>query len=167
MNFIETIAARRSIRKFTDEPVSEEQVKTLLSAGMNAPTARNLQPWHFMIIKDRETINCMIEICPNGSLLKGAPMAIFVLGDVDISDAYCAVDCSAAVENILLAAQAEELGACWIGVYPRPERIKGLKELFSLPANIQPHSLIAIGHPAESKEPNNKYLEERIHMEKW
>ncbi|MBI9107648.1 MAG: nitroreductase family protein [Spirochaetales bacterium] len=121
MNFIETIAARRSIRVFTDEMVTDEQIKTLLTAGMNAPSARNMQPWHFMVIKDRKTINRIIEICPNGALLKGAPMAILVLGDLHISGDYCALDCSAAVENILLAAQAEELGACWIGVYPRPE----------------------------------------------
>jgi nitroreductase len=167
MNFIETIAARRSIRKFTGSSVSDEQIKKLLTAGMNAPSARNMQPWHFMIIKNRGTIDSIVEICPNGALLKGAPVAIFVLGDLDISSDYCAVDCSAAVENILLAAQAEKLGACWIGVYPRPERIAGLSKLFNLPSNIQPHSLIAVGHPGETKEPNNRYLDERIHTEKW
>lgn len=167
MNFIDTIAARRSIRKFTDEPVSEQQIKTLLGAGMNAPSARNSQPWHFMIIKDRGTIEKMVEHCPNGAFMKSAPVVIFVLGDLDISADYCPVDCSAAVENILLAAQAEDLGTCWIGVYPRTERIKGLKKQFNLPGNIQPQSLIAVGHPAETKEPNSRYLEDRIHLEKW
>ena len=167
MNTVETIAARRSIRKFTGEPVSEEQIKMLISAGMNAPSARNTQPWHFMIIKNRDTINKMIEICPNGTLMKGADTAVLVLGDLNDTDEYFVIDCSAAVQNMLLAAHEKGLGACWIGVYPREPRTQGIKDLFQLPEHIVPHSLIAIGHPAETKEPNNNYREERVHIEKW
>lgn len=167
MKFTDTIAARRSIRKYTDEPVSEEQIKVLLTAAMNAPSARNCQPWHFITIKDRNTIDSMVEICPNGALMKGAPLAILVLGDLELTDDYYIIDCSAAVENILLAAQAEGLGTCWIRVHPRQERVTGLKKLFDLPENIMPHSLIAVGHPGETKKPNNRFLEDRIHQENW
>ncbi|MBI9108935.1 MAG: nitroreductase family protein [Spirochaetales bacterium] len=167
MNTIETIAARRSIRKFTEVAISEEEITTLIAAGMNAPSARNTQPWHLMIIRNRETINSIIEICPNGSLMKGADTAILVLGDLNDTDDYFVIDCAAAVQNILLAAHELKLGTCWIGVYPREPRVEGLKKLFSLPEQIIPHSLIALGHPAESKPANNNYRENRIHMEKW
>ncbi len=167
MNTIETIAARRSIRKFTNDRVSDETIRTLLTAGMNAPSARNTQPWHFMVIKDKSTIDKMIECCPNGALMKGADTVIFVMGDLNDTDDYFVIDCSAAVQNILLAAHEESLGTCWIGVYPRQPRIEGLKKLFDLPEHIIPHSLIALGHPAESKKPNNNFREDRIHSEKW
>ena len=116
MNTIETIAARRSIRKFTDETVTDEQLKTLITAGMNAPSARGTQPWHFMVIRNRETISKMIECCPNGALMKGADVAVMVLGDLNDTDEYFVIDCAAAVENLLLAAHEEGLGTCWIGV---------------------------------------------------
>lgn len=167
MNTIETIAARRSIRKFTDKAVSEEKLKTLVTAGANAPSAKNTRPTHFMIIKNRDTINRMIDVCPNGSLMKGADTAIMVLGDLNDADDYFVIDCAAAVQNILLAVHEEGLGACWIGVYPRESRVDGLKKLFSLPDQIIPHSLIAVGHPAEQKSPNNNYREERVHRERW
>jgi nitroreductase len=167
MNISEAIAARRSIRDFTKAEVTDEDVKEFLSAGMNAPSARNTQPWHFIVIRDRDTINSIVEVCPNGSMLKKAPMAVLVLGDLNLTDDYWVVDCSAAVQNILLAAEAGGLGACWVGVYPRQPRIDGLKKLFSLPEEIMPHSLIAIGHPAEKKKPNNNYKKERVRYEKW
>lgn len=167
MNTIDTIAARRSIRKFTETRVNDEDLKTLLTAGMNTPSARNTQPWHFITIKNRETIDKMIEICPNGSMMKGADTAILVLGDLNDTDDYFIIDCAASVQNMLLAAHELKLGTCWIGVYPREPRVLGLKKLFSLPENIIPHSLIAIGHPAESKPPNDNYRETRLHREKW
>ena len=167
MNTIDTISARRSIRKFTEQNVTEEKLRTLIEAGMNAPSARNTQPWHFMIIRDRSTINSMIQCCPNGSLMKGADAVIFVLGDLNDTDEYFVIDCSAAVQNILLAAHEEGLGTCWIGVHPRQPRIDGLKKIFALPDKIEPHSLIAVGYPAEKKAPNNNFREERLHIEKW
>ena len=109
----------------------------------------------------------MIEICPNGSLMKGADTAVLVLGDMNDTDEMFTIDCSAAVQNMLLAAHEKGLGTCWIGVYPRPQRVEGLTELFKLPENIIPHSLVAIGYPAETKQPNNNYRTERVHIEKW
>ena len=167
MNIIEAIAARRSIRDFTEQEVTDEDVREFLTAGMNAPSARNTQPWHFIVIRDRDTIDKIVDVCPNGSMLKKAPMAVLVLGDLSLTDDYWVVDCSAAVQNILLAAEARDLGACWVGVYPRQPRIDGLKKLFGLPEEIMPHSLIALGHPAEKKAPNNNYKEDRIRYEKW
>ena len=164
---MQTIAARRSIRKFTDQSIPVDLLKKLIASGMNAPSARNTQPWHFIIIKERDTINRMIEICPNGSLMKGADAAILVLGDLNETDEMFVIDCAAAVQNILLAVHEEGLGACWIGVYPREHRVKGITELFELPGHIVPHSLIAVGYPAETKKPNNNYREDRVRIGKW
>ncbi|MDC7228059.1 MAG: nitroreductase family protein [Spirochaetales bacterium] len=167
MKATEIIAKRRSIRKFTEQSLSEKEINTLIQAGMNAPSARNTQPWHFMVLKNKDTIKKIVEICPNGSMLKGADTALLVLGDMNDTDDYFIIDCAAAVQNILLAAADEEIGACWIGVYPRQPRIEGLKKLFNLPDKIFPHSLIALGKPAESKSPNSNFRKERVHYEKW
>ena len=167
MNIFDIIASRRSIRTFSDESITETQIKTLLTAGMNAPSAMNTQPWHMMVIQNRETLNKLADICPNAQMLRHAPAAIMVMGDLNDSKDYFVIDCSAAVQNILLAARGEGLGSCWLGVYPRQPRVDGISEMFSLPKNIVPHSLIALGYPAETKGPNNNYRKERIHNEKW
>lgn len=167
MDIVQKIAERRSIRQFKADQLSRDEIEPLLKAGMNAPSARNTQPWHFLVITQRDTLDKLVEICPNGAMLKGAPAAILVMGDLGLTDDYWIIDCAAAVQNILLAASGEGLGACWIGVHPRQPRVEGLKKLFGLPEEIMPHSLIALGHPAETKEPNDRYLADRVRYEGW
>ncbi|MFW6377686.1 MAG: nitroreductase family protein [bacterium] len=167
---MESIFTRRSIRKYTDKDINDEKLKSLLKAGMAAPSARNEQPWHFIVIREREKLNKITSIHPYSGMLKGAPLAILVCGDKRVLPdnaeedfGYLIVDCSAATQNILLQAESEGLGAVWLGIYPRKERMDGLKELFSLPEHIVPVSLISVGYPAEKKPVNDRYLEERIH----
>jgi nitroreductase len=166
---MKAILERRSIRKYTDEPISDQDIKELLQAAMAAPSAGNQQSWEFIVVNDREILNKIPEVHPYSQMLKMAPLAIIVCGNMDKErhEGYWVQDCSAATENILIEAQYKGLGAVWLGVYPRKERIRGLKELFSLPENIIPLSIVSIGHPAESKEPSNRYDQSVIHINKW
>jgi len=163
---IQTIFARRSIRKYTHEPVSEADVKTLLEAAMAAPSASNLKPWHFIVVTERQTLDNLAEAHPHGKMLFQAPLCIGVCGDPAASR-YWAQDCSAATENLLLAATALGLGAVWLGVYPREERVAAVRQVLGIPETIVPLNLISIGHPAEEKEPRTQYDEARVHREGW
>lgn len=165
--FIQTIFARRSIRVYTDEPVVEEDIQTLLKAAMAAPSASNRKPWRFVVVTERETIDALAEVHPHGKMLFEAPLCIAVCGDLTEMERYWVQDCSAATENLLLAATALGLGAVWLGVYPRDERVKAVRPILDMPQNATPLNLIAIGHPAEEKEPRTQYDESRVHRERW
>jgi len=169
MDVIEAIISRRSIRKYTGESVTDKQVETLLKAGMYAPSAVNKQPWHFIVFRDRKVIEEIIKIHPNGRMLENSDVAILVCWDENLQHdvGYGPVDCSAATQNILLAAHGTGLGAVWVGIYPRENRIKGIHKLFKLPEHIKPFSIISVGHPAEKKELPDRFKKERIHYEKW
>jgi len=163
---IQTIFSRRSIRKYTAESVSEADIKTLLEAAMAAPSASNNKPWHFVVVTERETLDALAKAHPYGKMLAQAPLCIAVCGDPVISD-YWEQDCSAATENLLLAGTALGLGAVWLGVYPREQRITFTRQILSIPENIVPLNLISIGHPAEDKEPRTQYDEARVHRGHW
>lgn len=166
---METIFKRRSIRKYTDEPVSEDSILSFIKAGMNAPSAGNEQPWYFVIIDDREILNRIADFHPYAQMLRHAPAAILVCGDPSMEkhEGYWVQDCSAATENILLEITSQNYGGVWIGVFPREERVEALRELLNIPGNIVPFSLIGLGNPAEHKEPNNKFNNDRIRRNKW
>ncbi len=165
--FIQTILARRSIRKYTDEPVRKEHIKTLLEAAMAAPSASNRKPWQFIVVTERPTLHALAEAHPHGKMLADATLCISVCGDLTEMERYWAQDCSAATENILLAVTALGLGAVWLGVYPREDRVAAVREVLQLPEIITPLNLISIGHPAEEKEPRTQYDETRVHWEHW
>jgi len=167
MDALEVLFTRRSIRKYTDEPVTEENLKTILGAGMNAPSANNRQPWHFVVVEDRAKLNAIMEVHPYSRMLAEAPIAIVVCGDTTISASFWPQDCSAATENILLAARALDLGTVWMGVYPGEERVNDIQALFNLPQHIQPLAIIALGHPAEEKGRVDRYKAERVHKNGW
>ena len=159
---------RRSIRAFhRDKPVEEKDIKALLEAGMAAPSARNLKPWHFIVVTDREMLDKLSVAHPYAEMLREATLCIVVCADPEISERYWVQDCSAATENILIAAANIGLGAVWLGCHPREERKKAIKPLLGIPENIELLSLIAIGHPAEEKEPRTQYDETRVHRERW
>lgn len=126
MEALEAIYTRRSIRQFTDQPVEAEKIESLLRAAMQAPSAHNKQPWHFLIINDRSLLNQIADFHPYAKMLYKAPLALAVCGDLgkESNDRYLALNCAAATQNILLAAHGLNLGAVWIAVYPREERIK-------------------------------------------
>ena len=166
---IDFILTRRSIRKYTSETISEKDVELLLKAASYAPSANNYQPWHFIVISERILLDQLSVVHPYGKMLKYAPMAILICGDSNIQEmiGYQAVDCSAATENLLLAAHAIGLGGVWLGVYPREQRMKDIKQLFNLPDNINPINLVSIGHPAEEKPFPERFNIEKIHFNKW
>jgi nitroreductase len=164
------IFERRSIRKYTDAPVSDESVNELLEAAMAAPSASNQQPWEFVIINDKNIMDHIAEIHPHAQMIKDAQVAIAVCADLDRdkkNSGYWIQDCSAATENILLEAQYLGLGAVWLGIYPREDRVKGVKELLALPERVIPLSIVSIGYPAEEKEPSGRYDKSRVHKNRW
>jgi nitroreductase len=169
MDLFDAINTRRSIRKFTKEPISEKLTELIIKAAMQAPSARNFQPWHFIVIDDRSLLKDIPKFHPYAAMLETAPMAIAVCGDFSLEKSieYIALDCAAATQNMLLAAHGISLGAVWLGIYPREKRIEGLKKLLSLPESIIPISLVALGHPAEYHPPVSRFKPERFHRNVW
>jgi len=165
--FIETIFARRSIRKYESEPVSEADIKTLLEAAMAAPSASNRKPWRFIVVTERQTLDALAEAHPHGKMLFEATLCISVCGDLTEMERYWVQDCSAATENLLLAAVGLGLGAVWLGVYPKQDRVAAVRQVLDIPEHITPLNLISIGHPAETKEPRTQYDQTRVHRERW
>jgi nitroreductase len=166
---LETIRKRRSIRKYQDRPIQDDIIETLLRAAMQAPSARNLQPWEFIVIRDRETLGRIPDYHPYSSMVPEAGAAVLVCGNTvrQVDPGYIAQDCSAAVENLLLEAVNQGLGAVWLGVFPRKERIDGMVELFDLPPHIIPVALVSLGYPAEDPGFQDRYDPEKVHRERW
>lgn len=171
MDAMEAILTRRSIRRYTDEPVDEGIIEQLLEAAMAAPSAHNEQPWHFVVIDERAILDGVTEFHPYSRMLKEAPLAIAVLADrellADGSVDFWIQDGSAATQNLLLAAHALGLGACWLGICPRPELIVSLRKLLGLPDRIEPLAVVALGHAAEEKSPPAYFKPDRVHRNHW
>lgn len=169
MNKLDLFFARRSVRKFTDQSVTREELEGLLSAAMSAPSACAKDPWRFIVIQDKKRLEEVAESLPHGKFLPKAAAGIIVCGDIAEAHAgelsYLLQDCSAAIENLLLAITASDLGACWLGVHPREDRIAHIVKMFELPANIIPVGVIALGHPAEKHMPRNRYKAQYVTWE--
>ncbi|MGI9536132.1 MAG: nitroreductase family protein [Desulfocapsaceae bacterium] len=158
---LDFIFQRRSVRLFTSEPVTDAQIKAILQAGMSAPSARARDPWRFIVTRQPEDLEAMMAIAPNGSMLKGAAAAFLVCGDIGAAhenqESYMLQDVSACVENMLLAINGLGLGGCWIGIHPRKERIKGMRDYFNLPDAIIPIAGIALGQPLKKPEKRTRF----------
>lgn len=158
--------ARRSVRRYTTQPVADDTLRDLLEAAMAAPSAVAKDPWRFWVIRDQATREAIAGALPNGQMLRTAPVGIFVAGDQarvhDGQLSYLIQDCSAAVENLLLAAAMLGLGACWLGVHPREDRITRMRELFRLPASLVPLAVVALGWPAEQPAPRTRYRADAV-----
>jgi nitroreductase len=165
------IFGRRSIRQFAPGEVSEDKVRLLLEAAMAAPSAVGKDPWRFVVVRQPEKLKAMADVLPHGAMLASSAVGITVCGDLEVAHdgqiSYLLQDCSAAIENILLAAHALDLGACWLGVHPREERMRDIKKLLNLPASVIPVSCIAVGHPGEFKESRSRYDPNHVHFEQW
>ena len=168
---IENIMTRTSIRQYKDQPVEQEKIDIMLKAAMAAPTAVNLQPWHFIVITDKKTIGLL-----SGKQPTNAPLLIAVCGDTDKTTMpdgkmklpdFWVQDVSAATENLLLAAHALGLGAVWTGVYPAMERVAEVANVLNCPQNIVPVAVVRVGYPDEAPEPKNKFKEENISYNKF
>ena len=164
-----TILGRRSIRRYSDMKVADLDLDRLLRAAMAAPSAGNQQPWHFVVIRERALLDAIPPIHPNAGMARNAPLAILVCGDVAGRryPEFWVQDCSAATENLLLAAHSRGLGAVWCGIYPDLERATAFRTLLGIPEQIIPMALVVVGHPAESKPPADRYDPERVHWDGW
>lgn len=167
---LDAIYARRSIRKFTEESVSDEQIETLLKAAMAAPSATNAQPWRFVVTRDPERLATIRKEMPLAKI--NAPLAILVCADLSIFkrpivERFWTQDCSAATQNILLAAVGLGLGAVWCGVHPVPLIEKRIEKLLDLPVNVKVLNVIFIGHPAEEKEARSQYDSQKVYKDRY
>lgn len=172
MNTIEAIQTRNSIRSFTDQMISQDQIRVLLEAAMAGPSAVNKKPWTFLVVQNKETLEKMADA--NGSaaqVLKKANLGILVCTDLEqtyqeASD-YWIIDGAIACQNMILAAHDMGLGSVWLGTWPQEEKVQGQKELFNLPDTIIPHSIIAFGYPKDNGNNRKVFDESKIHYEKW
>jgi nitroreductase len=169
---MKNILERKSVRTYAKREVSEDQLNQLLKAAMAAPSARNSQPWAFVVINKREILNNLSSLLPNAKMLSEAQAAIIVCGNMEKAlegegREFWVQDCSAATQNILLAAESMGLGAVWTGAYPRKEIIKTIQEALKLPEHIIPLNVIPIGWQTGKEKPKEKYTQENIHWNGW
>ncbi len=172
MTALDAIATRTSVRAYTDQPVAPETVEQILRAGMAAPTAVNKQPWAFVVVDSKETLQQLSDSLPYAKMLKTAPLAIVVCGDMSKAlegegRDYWIQDASAATENILLAAHALGLGAVWTGGYPSMARVQSVRAVLELPSHIVPLCVIPMGYPAEAPTPKDKWKPENVRVNNW
>nr|WP_294515375.1 nitroreductase family protein [uncultured Bilophila sp.] len=169
MDAFDVLHTRRSIRQYNAEPVDEATVRELLEAAMSAPTAGGIQPWRFVVITDRGLLDTIADIHPYAGIIKQAPLAILVCGDTSSAHygPYWVQDCSAAMQNLLLAARAKELASLWCGIHTSHDREKAFCELFGLPENVSPLGLAIIGHSDAPFVRKERYDETKVHHNVW
>ena len=170
METLEAIFTRRSVRKYTPQTIPDELVIELLAASMQAPSAGNQQPWHFILVTDRDQLASLADVLPDGKMLKNAPIGIVICADLELEQypGYWVQDCSNAAMSILLAAHDRGLGAVWVGVYPVEERVVNLKQILGLPASVIPLNVIPLGYPAAMPEQvERRFKETRLHRDRW
>src|SRR5215472_2128373 len=158
---LKLIFGRRSIRQYAPGEVGEQAVTRLLEAAMAAPSAMTKDPWRFVVVRDRQKLASMATILPGGGMLATASLAILVCGDIDAAFerqlGFLLQDCSAAIENLLLAAYGLGLGACWVGVHPSADSIREVSKIMDLPNSLIPVAAIALGQPGEQPEPRTRF----------
>lgn len=162
---------RRSVRRYLQTDVADSVVLDLIKAAMAAPSAGAKDPWRFVVVRDRATLEQIASALPNGKMLVEAPLGIVVCGDLAAAHggqlSYLLQDCSAAIENLLIAAPLLGLGACWLGVHPRQDRVTALTRILALPEGVLPVSGIALGYPEETPPPRTRYRQEYVHFGRW
>ena len=170
MDVLEAILTRRSIRKFTDDSVSDEDIMLLLRAAMAAPSARNTQPWRFIVVRDQAQRDAIASFNKFAQMAPKAPVSIVVCADPPQGDdvpEYWPQDCAAAIQNLMLAARAKGIGTVWTGVYPRPDRVKGAREVFQLPDHVIPIGIVVLGYPDQPFAEVDRFDENKIRYERW
>ena len=163
--------ARRSVRRFLDKPIAPGIIQDVLEAAMAAPSANAKDPWEIIVVQQPEQLARIAAGLPYGKMLAGAPAGFVVCGDLQRVNgphlSYLLQDCSACLENLLLALSMLGLGGVWLGVHPREDRIAHLRGLFSLPDHILPVGVVAAGYPAETPPPRTRFTGQRVHRERW
>lgn len=169
MDTITALKTRRSIRQFTGGKIDDDVLKTCVECGMFAPSAGNEQPWHFIIIKNRQTLEKIPTIHQYAKMMPLASAGILICFDPSLEkhEQMSCQDCAAATQNILLAAHAQGFGSCWLGIYPRKNRMDGFRKMFNIPKSIIPFSLVAIGVSEKEKKAVDRVKTDRVHQETW
>ncbi|MCL2549546.1 MAG: nitroreductase family protein [Methanimicrococcus sp.] len=169
MDAMEAIYTRRSVRKYQNKPVPMELIEEAVKAAMFAPSARNQQPWDFIIIDKKELMDEVPEFSPHAGMSKGAPAGVLICfnKEYESAEGFFPQDLGAATQNLLLALHAGGLGAVWTGVYPREERMAGFVKMFNLPANVIPYAFVVIGYPEKAPEKADRFKKERVRYNKW
>jgi nitroreductase len=169
MDSLEALKTRRSIRKYTNQKISDNDIKELLTCAMYSPSGLDRQPWHFIVIDKKELFIEIFLITSHADMIKEASHAIIICGDKKLegNQGLLIEDISAATENLLIAAHSLGLGAVWIGIYPFDDIEKGVRKLLKIPDNVLPVSMAVIGYPAEIPEQPDRFKEDRIHFNKW
>ncbi|GMQ64661.1 nitroreductase family protein [Vallitalea maricola] len=167
---IKRIYERRSIRKYLDKQVDKQTIITLLKTAMAAPTAVNCQPWEFIVVDEANKLSKIKEECKYARY--NAPVGIVVCGNMKLAlkgadHELWIQDCSAAIENMLIAATSLGLGSVWIGIYPVQNRIRLLKKVLNIPEFVTPLGIVYIGYSAEEKEPRTRYNEKRVYWQEY
>jgi len=167
----DVIYSRKSVRNFTGEPVSRENLDKILKAGMAAPTAVNMQPWSFVVVTERKKLDELASGLPYAKMLIKAGAAIIVCAEpksaFEKSADFAVIDASLASENILLAIEALDLGGVWTAAYPDQVRVDHVRKVLGIPKDIIPLNVIPVGHPTGEDKPKDKFKKEKIHWEKW
>ncbi len=166
-HLLELMYSRRSVREYTDEPVSEEQVEAMLKAAMAAPSAQDLRPWHFVVVRRRKLLDKLAEVHKYAYMLEQAPLAIIVCGDQEVSERHWVEDTCAATQNLLLAATAVGLGGVWISLYPKKKHQRYVRDVLDIPEGMGVLCVVALGQPAEKQKERSYYDPERIHHDEW
>jgi nitroreductase len=161
---LDLIKKRRSIRKYANEPVSDADVRKLLEAAMAAPSANNLQPWEFIVVRDDRLRQRLSQTHPWSRMCADAP-TVFVICAHSRRSNHWIEDASAATENLLLAATALDLGAVWVGIYPNASYESHVRDMLDIPSSLRVLCLVPVGQPAESKPPGTKYDEQKVHYD--
>ncbi|MBD3306857.1 nitroreductase family protein [candidate division KSB3 bacterium] len=166
---MDAILRRRSIRQYTQDPVPEDLITKILEAAMSAPSARNERPWHFIVVTEKDMLATLSDVSPYSKMTKEAAAAILVCGDLECETAkgFWVQDCAAATENLLIAVEALHLGAVWLGIYPREERVEYLRKALHVPPHVVPFALVPLGYPAETKTTPSRYDASRVHYNQW
>jgi nitroreductase len=161
---MDAIFSRNSVRKFTEEMPSEEQIERLLRAAMAAPSAKNQQPWEFYVVTNKEKLKALSGVSPYAGMTKNAPAAIVSVYRKDCAiPAYAQIDLSIAMENLWLETDAQGLGGVWLGIAPQEERMKAVEEILDLPDTVRAFAIFPYGYPAEERKQQDRFDPERIH----
>ena len=165
-DMLDMIKKRRSIRKYTDQPVTDEQIRLLLEAAMAAPSGSNIQSWEFLVVRD-PNLKRQLAQTHTWSHMAADAAAVFVVCGNERASHHWIADAGAATQNLLLAVTALDLGAVWVGIYPGADREAYVRQALAIPDEIRVLCLIPVGHPAESKSPRTQYKESKVHYERW
>ena len=169
MNAIDCLMTRRSIRLFSERPVGSDQIRTLLEVFFRSPSAADARPWHLVVVLDRGRLTAFADAMPKCDMLRTAAAGLVVCADPSMEKipGFWVQDCAAATQNLLVAAHGLGLGGVWIGLHPVPSREAAVREALGIPAARIPFSLVALGWPAESPAPDERFDDTRLHRERW